>query len=171
MPAQSEICPVCRKQRDSARTVLRSVAAAVGGGAIAATLAACYGPPCASEACDGRYSPYCDDEASDLDRRPLLRYVRLRRDAGDHGRRRHGRRRTRSELRWRGRDSLGRRGSNPHHDALRAASPNDPEERSHPAFAVWELTLRCDQACKHCGSDAGEHGSEAQRERGARRRS
>lgn len=24
-----------------------------------------------------------------------------------------------------------------------------------PAYAVWELTLRCDQACSHCGSRAG----------------
>jgi len=25
----------------------------------------------------------------------------------------------------------------------------------HPAYVVWELTLRCDQACRHCGSRAG----------------
>jgi MoaA/NifB/PqqE/SkfB family radical SAM enzyme len=25
----------------------------------------------------------------------------------------------------------------------------------HPAYVVWELTLRCDHACKHCGSRAG----------------
>lgn len=24
----------------------------------------------------------------------------------------------------------------------------------HPAYVVWELTLRCDQACRHCGSRA-----------------
>src|SRR5262245_50062951 len=24
-----------------------------------------------------------------------------------------------------------------------------------PIYAVWELTLRCDQACHHCGSRAG----------------
>ncbi len=26
----------------------------------------------------------------------------------------------------------------------------------HPAYVVWELTLRCDQPCTHCGSRAGE---------------
>ncbi|MFY0579767.1 radical SAM protein [Cystobacter fuscus] len=25
----------------------------------------------------------------------------------------------------------------------------------HPAYVVWELTLRCDQPCTHCGSRAG----------------
>jgi MoaA/NifB/PqqE/SkfB family radical SAM enzyme len=25
-----------------------------------------------------------------------------------------------------------------------------------PAYVVWELTLRCDQPCTHCGSRAGE---------------
>jgi len=25
----------------------------------------------------------------------------------------------------------------------------------HPAYVVWELTLRCDQPCRHCGSRAG----------------
>jgi radical SAM protein with 4Fe4S-binding SPASM domain len=25
----------------------------------------------------------------------------------------------------------------------------------HPVFVVWELTLACDQACRHCGSRAG----------------
>lgn len=29
------------------------------------------------------------------------------------------------------------------------------EARRPPAYAVWELTLRCDLACKHCGSRAG----------------
>src|SRR5262245_5446078 len=28
-------------------------------------------------------------------------------------------------------------------------------ERSRPIFAVWELTLKCDQPCEHCGSRAG----------------
>ncbi len=27
-------------------------------------------------------------------------------------------------------------------------------ERHHPAYVVWELTLRCDHACTHCGSRA-----------------
>ena len=30
-----------------------------------------------------------------------------------------------------------------------------PQPRRPPAYAVWELTLRCDLACKHCGSRAG----------------
>lgn len=29
-----------------------------------------------------------------------------------------------------------------------------PEQPYHPAYVVWELTLRCDQACRHCGSRA-----------------
>ncbi|MBW2453881.1 MAG: radical SAM protein [Deltaproteobacteria bacterium] len=28
-------------------------------------------------------------------------------------------------------------------------------EPPHPAYVVWELTLRCDQGCRHCGSRAG----------------
>ena len=28
--------------------------------------------------------------------------------------------------------------------------------RRHPAYVVWELTLRCDQPCTHCGSRAGD---------------
>lgn len=28
-------------------------------------------------------------------------------------------------------------------------------ERPHPLYAVWEITLRCDLGCKHCGSRAG----------------
>ena len=28
-------------------------------------------------------------------------------------------------------------------------------EKHHPAYVVWELTLRCDHACRHCGSRAG----------------
>ena len=28
-------------------------------------------------------------------------------------------------------------------------------EHARPVYAVWELTLRCDQACRHCGSRAG----------------
>lgn len=34
-----------------------------------------------------------------------------------------------------------------------AARPIDRESR--PIYAVWELTLRCDLACRHCGSRAG----------------
>ena len=29
-----------------------------------------------------------------------------------------------------------------------------PDQPYHPAYVVWELTLRCDQACHHCGSRA-----------------
>ena len=29
----------------------------------------------------------------------------------------------------------------------------------HPAYVVWELTLRCDQPCTHCGSRAGDERS------------
>lgn len=31
----------------------------------------------------------------------------------------------------------------------------DPSQPPHPVYLVWELTLRCDQACLHCGSRAG----------------
>ena len=31
---------------------------------------------------------------------------------------------------------------------------NVVEEPLHPAYVVWELTLRCDHACTHCGSRA-----------------
>src|SRR5277367_4958449 len=30
-----------------------------------------------------------------------------------------------------------------------------PDDRSPPAIAVWEITLRCDLGCRHCGSRAG----------------
>ena len=36
----------------------------------------------------------------------------------------------------------------PHRDALLGADP-------HPRYVVWELTLKCDLACRHCGSRAG----------------
>jgi radical SAM protein with 4Fe4S-binding SPASM domain len=39
----------------------------------------------------------------------------------------------------------------PHPRSLTAADLARP----HPVFAVWELTLACDQACQHCGSRAG----------------
>ncbi len=31
----------------------------------------------------------------------------------------------------------------------------DVRQRERPAYVVWELTLRCDQPCTHCGSRAG----------------
>jgi radical SAM protein with 4Fe4S-binding SPASM domain len=40
-----------------------------------------------------------------------------------------------------------------------AASPRElrPGDEDHPApiYAVWELTMKCDQPCQHCGSRAG----------------
>src|SRR6187397_2413326 len=29
------------------------------------------------------------------------------------------------------------------------------DQRLRPLYAVWEITLRCDLACRHCGSRAG----------------
>jgi hypothetical protein len=29
------------------------------------------------------------------------------------------------------------------------------DTRARPLYAVWEVTLRCDLACRHCGSRAG----------------
>ncbi|MBK7759912.1 MAG: radical SAM protein [Deltaproteobacteria bacterium] len=31
----------------------------------------------------------------------------------------------------------------------------DPAQAFHPRYVVWELTLKCDLACRHCGSRAG----------------
>ncbi len=39
------------------------------------------------------------------------------------------------------------------HPALLA--PRDKDRMYRPKYAVWELTLRCDLACRHCGSRAG----------------
>lgn len=36
----------------------------------------------------------------------------------------------------------------------RAQRPQDGD-RAFPLYAVWEVTLRCDQPCEHCGSRAG----------------
>ena len=30
-----------------------------------------------------------------------------------------------------------------------------PDSQPHPRYVVWELTLKCDLACRHCGSRAG----------------
>lgn len=40
-----------------------------------------------------------------------------------------------------------------HLPLVAAARPKDRATR--PVYAVWELTLRCDLACRHCGSRAG----------------
>lgn len=39
---------------------------------------------------------------------------------------------------------------------LPVLSSGPSEDEPHPAYVVWELTLRCDQPCTHCGSRAGE---------------
>jgi radical SAM protein with 4Fe4S-binding SPASM domain len=36
----------------------------------------------------------------------------------------------------------------------RTIRPED-QDRPRPIYAVWEITLRCDHACEHCGSRAG----------------
>lgn len=38
-------------------------------------------------------------------------------------------------------------------DHVRTLRASDTEPR--PIYAVWELTLKCDQPCQHCGSRAG----------------
>lgn len=39
-------------------------------------------------------------------------------------------------------------------EPVRLIHPKDAV-RPHPVLAVWELTLKCDQPCQHCGSRAG----------------
>ncbi len=36
-----------------------------------------------------------------------------------------------------------------------ADAARDVDRRSIPNYAVWEITLACDLACRHCGSRAG----------------
>src|SRR5438105_15141290 len=36
-----------------------------------------------------------------------------------------------------------------------AAESRDVDRRTRPIYAVWEITLACDLACRHCGSRAG----------------
>jgi radical SAM protein with 4Fe4S-binding SPASM domain len=38
---------------------------------------------------------------------------------------------------------------------LPLAAPRAKDARYRPLYAVWEITLRCDLACRHCGSRAG----------------
>src|SRR5688500_7094210 len=33
--------------------------------------------------------------------------------------------------------------------------PRQKDEKYRPIYAVWEITLACDLACRHCGSRAG----------------
>ena len=35
------------------------------------------------------------------------------------------------------------------------AAREDERTAPRPLYVVWELTLKCDQACHHCGSRAG----------------
>src|SRR5215831_4887719 len=36
-----------------------------------------------------------------------------------------------------------------------AAEAREGDRRWRPRHAIWEITLRCDLACRHCGSRAG----------------
>src|SRR3954452_3094311 len=36
-----------------------------------------------------------------------------------------------------------------------AAETRDIDRRYRPIHAIWEVTLKCDLACRHCGSRAG----------------
>src|SRR6476659_9984578 len=36
-----------------------------------------------------------------------------------------------------------------------AGEARDIDRKWQPIYAVWEITLRCDLACRHCGSRAG----------------
>src|SRR5579859_1644930 len=36
-----------------------------------------------------------------------------------------------------------------------AAEARDVDRQARPIYAVWEITLACDLACRHCGSRAG----------------
>lgn len=55
------------------------------------------------------------------------------------------------------------RRSLPLHSSQRRAAPADAafgdvrdiDRAARPGYAVWEITLRCDLACRHCGSRAG----------------
>jgi radical SAM protein with 4Fe4S-binding SPASM domain len=40
-------------------------------------------------------------------------------------------------------------------EPTRLLEPRERDLRAKPVLAVWELTLRCDLACEHCGSRAG----------------
>src|SRR5262249_12353735 len=85
-------------------------------------------------------------------RRRRLRAAGLQRRRSHRvpGRRRSRGRRDRSELRRRRRvaRSRSRRKMTRRRLDVIATEP-------HPAYVVWELTLRCDHACTHCGSRAG----------------
>ncbi|HEX4335274.1 MAG TPA: radical SAM protein [Polyangiaceae bacterium] len=49
----------------------------------------------------------------------------------------------------------------PHAEPFRKRLPladgaRDIDRRTRPIYAVWEITLKCDLACRHCGSRAGQ---------------
>jgi radical SAM protein with 4Fe4S-binding SPASM domain len=46
-------------------------------------------------------------------------------------------------------------GGAPKRRYLPLAEPRTDDARHRPILAVWEITLRCDLACRHCGSRAG----------------
>jgi MoaA/NifB/PqqE/SkfB family radical SAM enzyme len=43
----------------------------------------------------------------------------------------------------------------PSRKRLPLAETARPSDAVRPIYAVWEITLRCDLACRHCGSRAG----------------
>lgn len=62
-----------------------------------------------------------------------------------------------------GSDAIGRACTRPpplsaawHDGAVQPRRLDVVHERFRPVYVVWELTLRCDQPCTHCGSRAGE---------------
>ncbi|MCA9607749.1 MAG: hypothetical protein KC619_19205 [Myxococcales bacterium] len=65
LPPGVDRCPACASQLP--RWVVRA-AAALGSGALAVTLSACYGAPCAGGGCyEPQYPVACDDPSQDLD--------------------------------------------------------------------------------------------------------
>lgn len=40
-------------------------------------------------------------------------------------------------------------------EPVRMLGPQDDPSRPRPVFVVWEVTMKCDQPCQHCGSRAG----------------
>ncbi|HRI67892.1 MAG TPA: radical SAM protein [Polyangium sp.] len=40
-------------------------------------------------------------------------------------------------------------------EPVRMLGADDDPSRPHPIYVVWEITMKCDQPCQHCGSRAG----------------
>jgi len=40
-------------------------------------------------------------------------------------------------------------------DPVRLLGPDDDPNKPRPVYVVWEITMKCDQPCQHCGSRAG----------------